>query len=295
MIKNSINIMVGFDDGYLYPCATAITSLISNLKNAEVTLFYLYWENDINGEKRCDIFRQLVNYNNLTVIPLKINNYLAIDNLSKKTTLGPASLIRLVAPFFLPDYVNDVLYIDCDIIFQKNIIPLLNKAKRENEYVIIGAEEKNIITEQRKRALNIKDNIYLNSGFLFYNIILLKKLYKNDIVFINELLECNYQWKYIDQDIINKMFDNYKSSFNSNTMFFTNKENKYKAKGYYLLHYLSSPKPWSFKYYSYKYGIYYLRYAKKVYPKRWQLSYFIHLIRNTLLERNHVKKIFKKY
>lgn len=111
---------------------------------------------------------------------------------------------RLYAPFFLPDDMERILYLDCDIICVDDISDFYNMDFDGN--VLAGGRNTDLDNSLYIDRLELpSDFIYINSGVLLFNL----KLYKEttSINSLNKFIADNYSiLDFQDQDVINKMF-----------------------------------------------------------------------------------------
>jgi len=180
-----------------------------------------------------------------------LENYLYVSN-----HISQEAYYRLFIPEIFKDY-KKILYIDCDLVILKNLATLFNE--NIDGYVlgaVLNPPNKNM-TKYRENILNVKENLYFNSGVMLINI---KKFIENDIrKKCFELLKTKIKtppcW---DQDLLNvacykkvKYLDSkwnlqwtpyiYPKNFSSDQIKLFRK-NIFKAG---ILHYTTEKKPWN--------------------------------------------------
>lgn len=188
------------DDNYAWIMGISLISLFENNCYMEELEIYLLGESISESNKKYinDIAQKynrtlhLIDTPKLKSIPQNISSY----------RWPLSAYIRLFAGELLPEYVDKVLYIDCDTIVNGKIdeldkIDISNKIFYGVKDCIGGVYKKNIGLE--------KNDIYINAGVLLVNLNELRKInigqridcfMKKYRVFIN----------YADQDILNGVF-----------------------------------------------------------------------------------------
>ncbi|MDR3178972.1 MAG: glycosyltransferase family 8 protein [Oscillospiraceae bacterium] len=182
--KSNINIVVAFDNNYVYP---AFVSIFSMLKNAEEDTFYkinFLITDEFNDDSKNKISKLKDTFDNFDI------NYI---NLSKKTQMfkdieifserfSKEMFYRLLIPTLLPEE-SRCIYLDVDTIILKDLKKLYDQ-KIDGFY--IGAVPDGIrgeIDEKNKNAKEKSDmekylkfleisslNQYINSGVILWNL-----------------------------------------------------------------------------------------------------------------------------
>lgn len=163
----TINILCAADDVYIPYCGIMLTSLFENNRNEKIEVFLLTESiNECNAEKinnlsnayNVKINTIVVNDEKLRSCPVRIGDHVSI-----------AAYYRLLAPLFLPDEIDKILYFDCDVI--------INGALRELYHTdITDVAIAAVIDESYKREdnfirLNYEEQyLYVNSGVLLMNL-----------------------------------------------------------------------------------------------------------------------------
>lgn len=262
--KQRINITCATDDKYVPYCGVMITFVFENHKDAEVHVYILIDSplskpNQKQLARLAERYGQHIHYSKvdksyLEHFPLKGDG---IDYWSIVT------YYRLYAADLLPEDVDLVLYLDCDIIVDGSLIPLF---KTDWTDVAIGAVP-DMCTEWGEfydRLQYDKSLGYFNAGVVLMN---LSYWRKNNIGKIClDFLSSHYdRIKNNDQDVLNYVLRNCKRNlpvtFNyqiqlrmpyffdgfSNVM----KQDVLSTTHPIIIHYAAELKPWMHKYYSY--------------------------------------------
>lgn len=206
--KQEINIAMATDDNYVYPTLVAISSILEHSKENEVYNFYVLLSGNVQKNSKENILSLQNKYRNCKLNLIEMNDYSSKCKTSGHITM--AAYHRLKLPSLLPK-LDKILYLDVDIIANKNISDLYN-INIDNYYAAgvdhprcsdIGMGRRFLI------STGIKDSpIYVNSGILLMN---LKKMRENSIEkAFSECIEENRSngcWRQHDQDIINKVLN----------------------------------------------------------------------------------------
>lgn len=162
-----------------------------NVSNASLDDLSLFFKKHSIGELN------IINFDSSTIVlPLKDDKI--TGHITKE------AYFRLYAPFFLPDDMERILYLDCDIICTGDISEFYNIDFDEN--VLVGCKNTDLDNSLYIERLQLpSDFIYINSGVLLFNLEEYRKCTSIDSLnrFICEnALILDFQ----DQDVINKMF-----------------------------------------------------------------------------------------
>ena len=250
-----MTIVLATDNNFVQHCCVAITSVLLHNKDVQ---FYIFTEglsaenslvlkdlvNDLGG--RLEIV--LVDSNVVSKFPMPENadNHISI-----------ATYYRLFSALLLPDYIEKVIYMDCDMVVRKSMNELWNT---DLESSAIGAVYQPISKSQDddKQRLSIpKDYGYFNAGLLLINL-----KYWRDHAITDRLFSFIktrfHSIKQHDQDVLNAVlysevepldytWNFLPPYFKVTTLSFPNcvdysKQEKDPA----VIHFVSAPKPWDF-------------------------------------------------
>lgn len=113
MVSESINILCTPDNNYVPYCGIMLTSLLENNKDASFSIYIisdnLSDENKIALKKliqlyRCNIIFIPINKELFKQCPIREGDHVSI-----------AAYYRIFAPKLLPENINKIIYLDCDI------------------------------------------------------------------------------------------------------------------------------------------------------------------------------------
>ena len=175
--------------------------------------------------------------------------------------ISEATYYRFFFDSYLPKNLDFILYVDADIICNRNPVPLIKEdieKLKKTKYLLAARTEvfKQKIIEPHWERLNLQGERYFNAGVLLINYqkwlneSIAEKLYKKFTDFKDILL-------YWDQDVMNMVIDDKFLEINPNLNFdlyiSTNKNNLSPLEHFgqdalddmSLLHYTGSIKPWT--------------------------------------------------
>lgn len=196
-----INIVLATDDKFIQHCCVTITSILQN--NKDVT-FYIFTEG-LSGENEA-LLKQVVQSYGSKIVIRKVDS----DIVQKfpmpsgsSEHISIATYYRLFCCYLLPEEIEKVIYLDCDIVVRGNLEPLWNTDI--DDYAIAAVYQHNEWAFQNNvfDRLGIPQNKgYFNAGVLLINVLYWRK---NDITKkLFAFIENNYLLiKAHDQDVLN--------------------------------------------------------------------------------------------
>lgn len=200
-MNNSIHILCSADDKYAPWCGIMLTSLFESNPGEKFVVFLL--TAGFNKKNETEIQRLAQRYQadiRFVSINMELLGGLSIR---EGDTVSLATYFRLLAPRFLPQDVDKVIYLDCDIIIDGSIRPLWES---DIEGYALGAviDESFYKDELYERLDYPKQYFYVNAGVELFN---LKYWRENRCV--ERCLDCVFTHQEIltlyDQDAINKV------------------------------------------------------------------------------------------
>lgn len=196
-----IYVCMATDENYVPLASVAISSLLeSNKKASQIEIFLL--DSGITEMSKLVLKKQVQKYNR------KIHFISVLSELEELKRIGTnaqgsnksyAAYARFFVINNLPDYVDKLLYVDCDVCICEELYELF-EMNLENWW--IGAVI-DILPNFHKRAIDFKQyNLYFNSGVLLFNC---KEWKKNNVLQLikQHLLTVGCKYSFHDQDIIN--------------------------------------------------------------------------------------------
>lgn len=275
-----INIVCATDGKYVPYCGVMLTSLFENNKEREINVYILIDKAlPANGVAK---FERLAKHYHQTINFCKVDSSFFENFPIKGNGVGQLSVAcyyRIYAADLLPDNINEVLYLDCDIIVNDGIGELFDMDWKD---VAIGVVDDMCIEWQEyyDRLQYERELGYFNSGVVLINLEYWRK--HNVATQCIDYLANNYKCiENNDQDVLNFVLRKQKRTlpitYNYQTLFldlycFNTFSKKMKGdvlmeKNPKIIHYASRMKPWMAYYYSFPFYSVWQKY-KKISPWR---------------------------
>lgn len=254
-----MNILIACNEKYLDLSKYMLYSL--SLYNDDLNIYLIH---EILDDKMLDEFSFFVdkyNIGNLNVIKFDSSMIdLPLKNDKITGHITKEAYFRLYAPFFLPSDLDRILYLDCDIICIDNIDELY--WSNFNDNIIVGCVNVDLGNGSYNDRLNLpKDNLYINSGVLLFNLLDYRKNVSIDS--LNEFIIENASiLDYQDQDVVNKMLCGHIGlcpidyNFQITTLLY--------PEGGKIIHYTGPNKPWYDDYNMPDYAVHYYNILNKL-------------------------------
>lgn len=241
-----MNILISVDDKYLEIAKVMLFSIKSNVKE-KISVYALYQ----GASKAFESFEQFVNsLGGVEVYKLDVPEDFA-QGYKVNLHYSIAMYFRIFAHVLVPENIDRILYLDADIIVNKDIKEFYD-SDFGDKYMIVN-EDKNAETEgvsKHKEELGISQkHKYFNSGVLLMN---LKKM-REDITqeYLTSTIEDlqDVLW-YPDQDVLNKVYENkvkYDDHNKYNAQYFYgNHPSGPQLKNAHIIHFVGGIKPWCY-------------------------------------------------
>lgn len=196
-----MNVVCSFDNGYSPYAGAMLTSLFENNKNCEITVYVLTdCLDNTNRQKLNSLAKKY-----LQEIIVKFLNKEMFEGLpsgGKFPNISLATYYRLLIDTILPQNVERVLYLDCDIIVNGNLKELYDM-KFNHRWQIVALKDRPDVAQAAFKRLELKHhNIYVNAGVMLLNIPELRSINFSQRAF--DYLSSNLdKVLFHDQDVIN--------------------------------------------------------------------------------------------
>jgi lipopolysaccharide biosynthesis glycosyltransferase len=169
--SKKLNVVFTVDSNYLAHFTTAIKSLLDNNQkivgrcflvidfgeNFKVKLIkrFLYMRYSINLE--------IIEFNPEKIIDLKIS---ANDHVTH------ATYFRLLLPQLIPEDVDEILYLDSDLVVHGDISQLLELNFSSNKFLLYAVNENNFLQGRRDKRTSLlsSESRYFNAGVMYVNL-----------------------------------------------------------------------------------------------------------------------------
>lgn len=195
--RNILHIVLATDNDYAEFATICITSLLANNKGNDIHIHLL---NNNVSQSIIESLHSLV-FNKggiLSVYP--IGNIRTLLHTDVPNTISVTSYARLFIGSLLPQDINRVLYIDCDVIFNDSIVSLFNIDLKDS--LVCGVIDPVLSNAYKKRIGIPVNEPYINAGVL---LIALDKWRSENLesLFIEYLVRHNGKVHLQDQGIVN--------------------------------------------------------------------------------------------
>jgi len=196
-----MNIVCATDNNFVQHCGVMLVSLLKN--NSKDVVIYLLTEG--LTQNNVNLLNEIVTLNGGTLHVVIVNSSVLKDcpmpSSSNLSHISIATYYRLLIPKLLPNVVEKVIYLDCDIVIRHSIQELWETALDDNAIgAVAQIVEWNILAIKR---LNYPLKFgYFNAGVLLIN---LNYWRKNNITekLFEYLIKKHDVIKYHDQDALN--------------------------------------------------------------------------------------------
>lgn len=194
-MNEKLVVIMASDDNYSFLLGSAIYSLFETNQCFNVIDIYIIDDKISNkNKKKLELVAQKYKRNLYFIQAPDLPSEIMV-----KGTLNISTYYRLAICSLLPEEINKVLYLDCDILIRGALKELWNISV--NEYYLAGVQD----TTGKYSRLSVgleKDDVYVNAGVLLINISKLRKMHMEK-VFFQYLINKNYEVEFNDQGIIN--------------------------------------------------------------------------------------------
>lgn len=243
-----MNFLFSANNNYIVPVIVSIISILENHKKQEINIYIL--ESDFTEKSKNILLYLSEKYKkNIHIINVDEKYYSDVPALrwSKET------YYRLLFNEVLPNNIERILYLDCDIIINRNILNFYN-LDLEDKYIAAMPEISNSLSRIRIGLQNSGN--YFQAGVILFDLVKSRSIinYEKSVDIIKSLGD---KMIAVDQDVINIAFDgkiqeieekynncnitNYNGS-NINRLF--NIINKKEKEDTFIFHYATG-KPWN--------------------------------------------------
>ena len=205
-----MDIVICTDKNYVMPCGVMLYSICKNNKSEDIT-FHIICDNSLDNKDQQSLKKTILlnPENNKKIIFYiigneSLNDFPRLDKTTPKNYITKATYYRLYIAKILPNSIDKVLYLDCDIIVRHSLKELWNTDISNISVAVVPDVAEGLI-DKYNRLHYPQNKGYFNSGVLLLN---LKKWRQEDkfsafITFMNE----HPDWiKLHDQDVMNRVF-----------------------------------------------------------------------------------------
>lgn len=235
-----MDIVFNIDNNYARHMCVTILSIIDSNKNEKISFHVI--TNDLSEENRLYISEVVYNKSCHVSFYKFDTRCLRQFPIGKKTgnpNISLATYFRLFIQDILPDKIEKVLYLDCDIVVINSLKELWNLDI--SKYVIAARDDYGLAQEYGAKRMKLSDGFkYFNAGVLLINMIELRKLQFCEKV--KSFMLINHERiKMHDQDILNGLLFQERLPLDLKWNMMCNTDN---TTDYAIIHY-AGIKPWN--------------------------------------------------
>ncbi len=244
-----IEIVLATDDNYLKYCAVCMFSI---LKNTTSKIRFHIFDSGVSEYAK----QKILEYKKIFGCEISFYSMAKVKmpkfRLNREHITMPA-YYRLYIPSLLSDTIEKAIYLDCDIVVNKDIKELWDY---DIEKYYAGTIEDETSIENNERLNLLKSHIYFNSGVLLLNLKKLREINLPEECF--KYYENNFEKIILnDQDLLNGVFNgkclNLPLKFNINNQMlagqdgshnYSKEDEKEAIENGVIFHYTAQQKPW---------------------------------------------------
>lgn len=188
------HVVFASDSNFINQLSIAIHSFCKTQNSNDYTLHIIQKGFSEQDKNNLLLITQKYNYDLFFYSAPQLSNNICVNG-----DRSIATFFRLKLCSILPDNIDNILYVDSDVIFLDDISPIFET--NLNSYLIAGVQD--IVSQNYKRRLGLSENsIYVNAGVLLINLNAwrLSSIEKKFFYCLNNR---DNNLLYNDQDIIN--------------------------------------------------------------------------------------------
>ena len=166
MSRNELNVLFSSDNHYAQHLGAAMQSLLEN--NPDFTVIRIYVIDneisDLSKEKLCSIASK---YSNAAIFWISFEKWKSQLQLNMTWSISISSYARLFVAEMIPDDIDRVLYLDCDMIVCDSLQNLWDTDLRG---CVLGAVQDSIGDSTKNAVGLLPDDQYFNAGMLLIDL-----------------------------------------------------------------------------------------------------------------------------
>lgn len=194
-----MNVIYASDDGYAWLMGISMVSLLENSRDVDDVHIWLFGDG-ISAENERKLLETATQYHRrLDIIDV---NQLSLPESLYSGRYPKSAFSRLFAYKLLPETIDRVLYLDCDIIVDSSVAELYDQPMDDK---IIYAV-KDCVSKAYKQKIGITgDDVYINTGVMLMNLERMRHFPMEEKIseFVGKYA---FAMNYADQEIINGIF-----------------------------------------------------------------------------------------
>lgn len=247
-VEYLVNILISVDQNYLDKAKTMLFSL--SMHTNEQIVVYLLNHRLSNSEVKefSNYMRKLCK---IEIVDIDVKDTELDDSPVGDAHFTVEMYYRILTQFLLPQEVERVLWLDCDIIILKSIDEFYHQDFNKKKYVVCldrGSDSEQLINQKEKLGLP-KDYKYFNSGVMLMNLAILRETTDREEI-VKKIKSIEDKLLFPDQDVLNVLYQNqvqYADGIKYNYQVrYDNTLPSQVEKDISILHYCSPQKPWNY-------------------------------------------------
>ena len=197
-----MDIVVCTDHNYIMPCGVLLWSICKNSSKGSIT-FNIVIDESVSNSDKDSLLNIAVNTPSIEIVFHTIDGHLfdSFPNLGNGIYISKATYYRLYLTEILPNTIDKVLYLDCDMIVRKDLTDLWN-TNIEEVAVGVTLDGMDGLIQLYNRLAYPLEKGYFNAGMLLINL----KYWREKNVFQQSLSFIEHHFDRIishDQDVLN--------------------------------------------------------------------------------------------
>lgn len=198
-----MNVLFSSDDNYARHLGVAMYSLMTQNQKVEKLHFYVV-DNQISLDNKSRLEQEVREFSNSSITFISFDSYVKRLHLDMVWPISMSAYARLFAAEILSEDIDRVLYLDCDMVINHDLIELW---EFELGDFCIGAVQDQVSSKVKESVGMHSENQYFNSGMLLID---LKKWRDNTICsrILRFLAERRGRVVHHDQGVLNAIFCN---------------------------------------------------------------------------------------
>lgn len=273
-MENHLDLVFTIDGNYIQHFSVALVSVLENNNNLNFRVFVINNIQDEEIKNKINTF--FFNNYTQTITFLSVNDDL-FDRYPISHHVSKATYFRLMIADILPEFLEEVIFLDSDII----VTGSLKELSVRSDYFICAVKEASTENYTRLNRLGIPATKYFNAGIMILNLTLWRKHKSVEgLMRTADKFKENLLWW--DQDVLNIYF--YDKWFELNPTYNSlHLLHKY-SNAPVIIHYAGSSKPWDFMN-KHPYKAQYWKYLRRTPFKNYRPA--------DLTARNIIKRIYQ--
>lgn len=201
-----MNILIATNSQYMMPTCVFVYSLCDKHKDSPIDLYVAY--HDLREEDLASIEKILSLFEGKRLIRINVGSEFS-EQLGATDRFSAETYYRILALEHLPQSVEKILYMDCDMIVNDDLEEVYSIALKPG-CPLVACEDASCYRDNaygisNRYAQIPADSIYFNAGFLLLNVEYFRN--RNEIRIIKDIfLHEGNSYVYHDQDILNHMY-----------------------------------------------------------------------------------------